>query len=144
LANWAKLHGSFRRILSPNEIKEYPVFAKPVAKKNQAVAVIRQTPFQTRSNPADDKSGFANRGVGIVQQDRHRPQRYKRQQQQAYYCTVSPYLIGGKALVAKNRFFTVLGSSPKILRWEGLSPNLSPKKIAMWGFVAKHRQGSKT
>jgi hypothetical protein len=25
LANWAKLHGSFRQILSPNEIKEYPV-----------------------------------------------------------------------------------------------------------------------
>jgi hypothetical protein len=79
-----------------------------------------------------------------VQQDRHRPQRYKRQQQQAYYCTVSPYLIGGKALVAKNRFLLYLGSSPKILRWEGPSPNLSPKKIAMWGFVAKHRQGSKT
>jgi hypothetical protein len=41
-------------------------------------------------------------------------------------------------------FFTVLGVIAKNIEVGGPFAKPVAKKIAMWGFVAKHRQGSKT
>jgi hypothetical protein len=46
LAKGAKLHGTFRQILSPHEIRGYATFAKSVAKTNSSVLFFAELPAE--------------------------------------------------------------------------------------------------